>query len=91
MVANFNGPGRTSDGHTIFDNGLALGDGSRGGLMSEGDRVAQREPAARTRFVDQSVDQRYNIIGGVDLKCDSWHAAGLSEQNRQTDVRRSVS
>jgi len=87
MVAHFNGPGGMPDGHAIFDDRLALGDISRGGLVSEGDWFAQSESAARTRFVNQIVDQRNDIIGGVNLKRDSWHAAGLSELNGQSVER----
>ena len=83
MVARCDRSGGTPDDNPILDDGLALGGVPRGSLVAEGDRLAQREPAARTRFVNQRIEQRDDIVRGVNLKRDSRHAVGLSNLNKQ--------
>lgn len=87
MVAGGDRLGSEPDDHTIFDDGFTLGDVSRGSLVAEGNRLAQPEPAARKRFFNQRVDQRDDVVRGVNLKRDSRHAAGLSNLNMQDVLR----
>ena len=87
MVARRDRSGGKANDNTIFDDGFALGDVSRGSLVAEGDRLAQPEPAARKRFFNQRIDQRDDVVRGVNLKCDSRHAAGLSNLNMRDVLR----
>jgi hypothetical protein len=71
MLACCDRSGGKPNDDSILDDGLALGDVFRGRLMAKGDRLAQREPAPRTSFVNQRIDERDDIVRGVNLKRDS--------------------
>ncbi len=87
MVARCDRSGGEPDDNTVLNDGLAFSDVPRSSFMAEGDRLAQRKPATRKRFVSQRVDQRDDVVRGVNLKRDSRHAAGLQNLNKRDVLR----